>query len=129
MSGAGRVKRAYASAGLDVSRSTPAPWCNAGSARGYRMTSGPIRLPTASTRLVAVPPPTIACGTSRAVEVVPLPQRCFLTVDEQQALAPEHQKSLLIALAVIHRHRLTRLEHREIDAELWEPLAMLVELT
>ena len=64
----------------------------------------------------------------RAVEIVPLAKRHFLTLDDQQALAAQDEESLLVALAVIHRHRLTRSQDRQIDAETVEPLSVLVEL-
>src|SRR5437763_11011357 len=56
-SGAGLVKRAYASVGDGVSCSTPAPCRSAVSSRGYRIVPGPTRFPTARTCDVRSPAP------------------------------------------------------------------------
>ena len=55
-----------------------------------------------------------------AVDEVPLPQRTFLTLNDQQRLAGQHEKVLLVRLPVVHRHRLARPEGDEVDAHLWE---------
>lgn len=57
-------------------------------------------------------------GARRAMDEVPLPQRALLALDDQERLAGEDQEILLVGLPVIHRHRLSRLEHEEVDAEL-----------
>src|SRR3954447_11330284 len=64
----------------------------------------------------------------RTVEVVPLLQRHLLALDDQQALAAEDEKTLLVRLLVVHRHRLAGLQRRQVDAEFREPFLVLVEL-
>src|SRR5581483_11837576 len=54
----------------------------------------------------------------RAMEVVPLPQRPFLALDDEQALALDDEEPLLFRLAVIERARLARLEDVDARAEL-----------
>ena len=61
----------------------------------------------------------------RAVDEVPLPQRPFLSLRDQQRLPVHDEEVLLIGLPVIHRHRITRAEHEEIDADLRPVLARL----
>ena len=51
---------------------------------------------------------------------VPLAQRVLFTFDDRQRLSGEQEEILLIGLAVIHRHRLARAKHREVDPELQE---------
>jgi hypothetical protein len=61
------------------------------------------------------------------VKVVPRPERLFLALDDQETRAREHEESLLVVLAVVHRHRLARLKDVEVDPELPErPLALEV---
>ena len=55
-----------------------------------------------------------------AVHEVPLPQRALLALDDEQRLAREHEEVLLIGLPVVHRHRLARPEHDEVDPDLRE---------
>ena len=52
------------------------------------------------------------------MDVVPLPQRPLFAFDDQQRLAREDEKALLVGLPVVHRHRLAGTEHEEIDADL-----------
>jgi hypothetical protein len=54
------------------------------------------------------------------VEEVPRLHTPLFVFDEQQALAGEHEEALLRVLAVIHRHRLTGREHRDVDPDLPE---------
>src|ERR671923_2592504 len=56
----------------------------------------------------------------RAVDEVPLLQRPLLALDDEERLAGEYEEVLLIGFPVVHRVRLARLEHDEIDAELGE---------
>src|SRR5262249_4430707 len=56
-------------------------------------------------------------GTGRAVEVVPLPQRTLLLLDDQRALARQHEKSLLRALRVVERVRAARPDDADVDAD------------
>ena len=53
-----------------------------------------------------------------AVDEVPLPQRPFLSLRDQQRLALHDEEVLLVGLPVIHRHRITRAEDEQIDADL-----------
>src|SRR5918999_1265423 len=62
----------------------------------------------------------------RAVDVVPLPQRPLLALDDQERLARQHEEALLVCLPVVHPDRLARLEHEQVDAELREVLPRLV---
>ena len=57
---------------------------------------------------------------SRTVHEVPLPQRPFLTLEDCERFAGEHQEVLLIGLPVVHRHRLTRAEDGKADSDLRE---------
>ncbi len=56
-----------------------------------------------------------------AVEVVPGAESALLFLDDQQALAREHEKAFLRVLGVVHAHRLAGLEHADVDPELGEP--------
>ena len=56
----------------------------------------------------------------RAVHEVPASERALLALDDQQRLAGEHEEVLLVGLPVVHRHRLARPEHEEVDADLPE---------
>src|SRR5262245_40004598 len=56
----------------------------------------------------------------RAMEVVPLPQRSLLLLDDQRAIAGEHEEPLLDALRVVERVRLARREDANMDAEVGE---------
>ena len=63
----------------------------------------------------------------RTVEEVPGVQRPLLTLHDEEALAGEYEKVLLVALAVVHGHRLPGHEDVEVDPELLEwPLALEV---
>src|SRR5205823_6431507 len=64
---------------------------------------------------------------ARAVEVVPPLQRHLLPLDDQQTLAAQDEKALLVCLSVVHRHWLAGLERREVDPELRE-VVVAVEL-
>ena len=55
-----------------------------------------------------------------AVHEVPLPERPFVALDDQQRLAGKHEEVLLIGLPVVHRHRLAGRQGDEMDADLWE---------
>ena len=56
----------------------------------------------------------------RTVDEVPLPQRPLLALDDQHRLAGHDEEVLLVGLPVIHRHRLARPEHADVDPELRE---------
>src|SRR3954447_14329336 len=60
-------------------------------------------------------------GASRAVEVIPRPQRSLLALNDQCARAGDDEESLLGFLAVVHPKRLAGLEHVDVDPELWKP--------
>ena len=51
----------------------------------------------------------------RAVHEVPGAQLPLLALDEQQALAGEHEEALLRPLAVVEAERLARLEHVQVQ--------------
>jgi hypothetical protein len=55
-----------------------------------------------------------------AVEEVPGAKRTLLPLDEQQALAGEHEKVLLRTLVVVQADRLPGLENADVDPELAE---------
>jgi hypothetical protein len=59
-------------------------------------------------------------GSRRTVKEVPRPKKPFLTLDEQPALAGEHEERLLLILGVVEAVRLARLQDAELDAQLWE---------
>src|SRR5207302_2550357 len=54
------------------------------------------------------------------VEEVPRFERPLLALDEEQALARQHQEPFLVVLAVIQPERLAGLEDVQVDAELLE---------
>jgi hypothetical protein len=54
------------------------------------------------------------------VHEVPRPQPALLALDEQDALAGQHEKVLLVGLAVVQPARVARLQHRERVADLRE---------
>ena len=60
------------------------------------------------------------CRPWRAMEEVPCLERPLFTLHDEETLAGEHEKALLLVLAVVHRHRLAGREDVEIDAELLE---------
>src|SRR4029077_13182926 len=49
-------------------------------------------------------------------------------LNDQEALAAEDEKPLLVPLAVVHRHRLPWTQDRQIDAELVEAIPVFIEL-
>ena len=51
---------------------------------------------------------------------VPRAQLSLLALDDQNGFTRDHEEVLLIGLPVVHGHRLARLEHERIDAELVE---------
>src|SRR5438034_6704456 len=55
-----------------------------------------------------------------AVDEVPRLQRALLSFDQQQRLAGENEKVLLLVLLVVPARRLARLHHAEVDPELRE---------
>lgn len=57
------------------------------------------------------------CG---AMHEVPLAQWPLFALDDEQALAGEHEKVFLVGFPVVHRHRLTRPEHGDPDPDLRE---------
>src|SRR5439155_4461473 len=59
-------------------------------------------------------------GPGGAMDEIPLLQRAFLTLDQQQGLAEEDKEVLLCRLAVIQAGRLPGREHADIDPELRE---------
>ena len=65
--------------------------------------------------------------TGRAVEQVPALQRPFFALDDEHAVTVEEKEVLLLALAVIHRHRLARLQDVQVDAELLESGVVALE--
>jgi hypothetical protein len=58
--------------------------------------------------------------SSRAMEEVPLPELSLLALHDQKALTCEYQEGLLVVLAVVHPHRLARVQDVEVDAKLLE---------
>jgi hypothetical protein len=62
----------------------------------------------------------MCCVSGGAVHEVPLPQLPFLSLDDQQRLAREHEEVLLIGLPVVHPDRLTGSEHHKLDPQLRE---------
>ena len=62
------------------------------------------------------------------MDEVPTLQRPFLALDDQQTLAEQDEKVLLLVLAVVHARRLARLHHADVDADLLEAgLALALE--
>ena len=59
-------------------------------------------------------------GSARAVEEVPRAERPFPALDEQEALAREHEEALLGPLPVVEADRLARLQDTDVDPELAE---------
>jgi hypothetical protein len=51
---------------------------------------------------------------------VPLPQRPFLALDDQERLAGEHEEVLLTGFPVVHPDRLARPEDEQVDPDLRE---------
>ena len=64
---------------------------------------------------------------ARTVDEVPGPQRPFLPLDEQQALARENEEILLHVLPVVQAVRLAGLEHPDVDPELLEVAGLPLE--
>ena len=56
----------------------------------------------------------------RAVDEIPLPQGSLIALDDQQRVAEEDEKILLIGFPVVHPHRLAGSQHEEVDADLRE---------
>ena len=63
----------------------------------------------------------------RHVHEVPGLQRTLLAVDEQRALAGQHEEVLLEVLPVVEAVRLARLEHADVDSELLELAVLALE--
>jgi hypothetical protein len=61
-------------------------------------------------------------GAGRAVDEVPGLQSALLALDEEQALAGQHEKVLLVRLGVVEPARLSGLDDLERDSELREPV-------
>jgi hypothetical protein len=61
------------------------------------------------------------------VEEVPRPEQPLLAVDEQPALAGQDEERLLLRLGVVEAVRLARLQHAQVDAELLELGARVLE--
>jgi adenosine deaminase len=60
-------------------------------------------------------------GPRRAVEEVPGLERPFLTFDQQERFALEHEEALLVLVfRVVHAGRLSGLENTDVDSELGE---------
>jgi adenosine deaminase len=60
-------------------------------------------------------------GPRRAMEEVPGLERPFLTFDQQQRFALEHEEALLVLVfRVVHAGRLSGLENTDVDSELGE---------
>ena len=66
-------------------------------------------------------------GPRRTVDEIPRPERALLPFDHEQRLAGEDEKAFLGLLRVVHRHRLSRAEDVQADAELGEPRGRTVE--
>ena len=66
-------------------------------------------------------------GAGGAVEVVPLLERPLLVLDDQQALAREHEEALLRVLGVIERVRVTGPEDADPDADVRERMVARLE--
>ncbi len=62
-----------------------------------------------------------------AVEEVPLLERALLLLDDQGALAAQHQKGLLGALLVVVAVRLARLDDVDVGAELGPAMVVALE--
>jgi hypothetical protein len=62
-----------------------------------------------------------------AVEVVPLPQRPFLLLDDQRALAGKHEEAFLDALGVVQRIGLARRKDADADADILEGVLLRLE--
>src|SRR5512133_3082488 len=56
----------------------------------------------------------------RAVDEIPLPQRVLLALGDEQRLTLDDEEVLLVGLPVVHRHRVTGVEHEDVDADLLE---------
>jgi hypothetical protein len=52
-----------------------------------------------------------------ALHEVALPQRPFLTLDDQERLAGEHEKGFCLRFPVVHRIRLARLQDGQVGPE------------
>jgi len=59
-------------------------------------------------------------GPGGTVEEVPRLKEPLLTLDEQPALARDHEERLLLILGVVEAVRLARLQNAELDADLRE---------
>ena len=73
-----------------------------------RSTHGPVR------------PDEDVTSAGRTVDEVPGAQVPFLLLDDEEALAGEHEEVLLLRLGVVEAARLPRLEDVEAEAELRE---------
>ncbi len=56
------------------------------------------------------------------VDEVPRAEWALLALDDQERLAGNDEEVLLVGLPVVHRHRLSRPEHLDVDPELGEVL-------
>ena len=56
----------------------------------------------------------------RAMHEVPLPQRPLVALDDQERLPAQHEEVLLVGLPVVHRHRIARAEHEDVEPDLRE---------
>jgi hypothetical protein len=61
------------------------------------------------------------------MDEVPRPQPALVLLDQDQALAVEDEKVLLLVLGVVHRVRLPRLEDVDVDPELGKPVLAAFE--
>ena len=61
------------------------------------------------------------------MDEVPLPQRALFALDEQECLAGKDKKVFLVSFPMVDRHRRTRREHANEDADLRE-LSLTLEL-
>ncbi len=66
-------------------------------------------------------------GPGRAVHEVPGAEPPLLALDEEQALAREHEEPLLRVLSVVERVRLARTEDPDAEAELLEADVVALE--
>jgi hypothetical protein len=59
-------------------------------------------------------------GLGRTMHKVPLPQRPFLALDDQECLTGEDEEILLIDLPVVHPNRLAGVKNEQVDPDLLE---------
>ena len=60
----------------------------------------------------------------RTMHEVPLPQRPFLALDDQERLTREDEEILLVDLPVVHPNRLVGPENEQVDPTCWKYVAI-----